>query len=122
MDSMIEDYNEGFVSDERKEVAYTVDNVVSDAMLRPYYAVSYLTTLCLTAPSGGAGYKWTVEVGENANDMEEGKEYTISTDRTLTVYLKESTSLLRWGTYKLTLTVQKMNSEYLKDMALLYVY
>ena len=110
---MVENYNSNFglhTNDESDDsvVEYTVDNTVADAMLRPTYPIKYLTTLCLTAPSGGANYKWEIEVGENANGMEEGNIYTIGTNRTLTVYIKESPYILRWGSYKLTLTVQKI--------------
>lgn len=119
VDSMIEDYNGHFVIDPAS--IYNVDNVVSDEMLRPYYAVSYLTTLCLAAPEGGASYDWTVEVYENANGIPEGTVYTVGMSKDLILYIKDS-SVKRWGSYKLILTVEKNNAEVLKDEAWLYVY
>ena len=123
MDSMIEDYNEGFVSDEKKEVAYTIDNVAAHEMLQPYYAVSYLTTLNLTAPSGAAQYYWSVTVVEDYLNSPKGTDVTPagSTNINFNCYLLKS-NIKRWGTYDLTLIVTKTNGETMTDSAKLYVY
>lgn len=117
---MIEDYNEGFVS-EKKEVAYTVDNVVAEEILAPQYPVPYRTTLSLSAPAGGSYYSWDVIVGENANDIEEGTSLHLGNDRVLLMYIPDSI-LKQWTHYELTVTVQKSDSSYLKDTAKLYIY
>ena len=116
---MIVDYNGHYVVDTKS--SYNVDTVSSEEMLRPSYAVSYLTTLCLSAPEGGASYNWTVEVCENANGIPEGTVYTVGETKNLILYLRDS-SVKRWGSYKLILTIEKTNSEILKDTAWLYVY
>ena len=120
IDTMINDYN-GLFSIEEDTYTYTVDNVLAEDMLRPSYPVSYLTTLCLVAPAGGAIYTWTAEVYENANKDTKGESYTLGGDRVLSCYLKNS-KISRWGTYKLTLTVQLKDGELMKDTAWLYVY
>ncbi|MCR4822459.1 MAG: hypothetical protein K5873_06255 [Treponema sp.] len=120
LDTMIEDYNEGFAS-ENKEVLYTVDNVVADEMLATQYPVPYRTTLCLSAPSGGASYSWDVVVGENACDISENTAYNLGHNRVLEVFIPDS-MLKQWAHYELTLTVQKVDGNYLKDTAKLYIY
>ena len=121
VNSMVDDYNGLFTVASDNE-QYTVDNISADEMLGEKYAVSYYTTLCLAAPSGGAGYSWIAEVKENANeDIEKGTTYTLGLEQTLSVYLLDS-ELSRWGSYKLTLSVTKINGEILKDTAMLYVY
>ncbi len=117
---MIEDYNEGFVS-ETKEVAYTVDNVVAEDILATDYPMPYRTTLCLTAPIGGANYSWDVVIGENKCNIEEGTAYNLSHVRTLELYVPNSV-LKQWAHYELTLTVQKVDGSYIKDTAKLYIY
>ena len=122
VDSIMDDYNSNFGvknSGSNAEV-YTVENVAAESMLRPYYAVSYLTTLCLTAPLGKS-YMWRVEVGDNAAGLTPGTKYTLGTDRYLNIYLLKS-ELKRWGSYKLTLSVRKNNGDYKEDTAWIYVY
>ncbi len=122
VDSMMDDYNGQFCVESEKYVDnYTVDNVVAEQMLRPYYAVNYLSTLCLLAPSGAAGYTWKVVVQENAAGEASGTTYLLGHSRLLDVYLLKS-SIKRWGSYKLILTVKKYDGEYLEDTAMLYVY
>lgn len=120
MGTMIDDYN-GLFTVEEDTYTYTVDDVLAEDMLRPSYAVSYLTTLCLVAPAGGAIYTWTAEVFENANEDEKGTSFIVGGDRVLSCYLKNS-RISRWGTYKLTLSVQLNSGELMKDTAWLYVY
>ena len=120
MGTMLTDYNGGFTVQADTET-YTVDDVYAEEMLRPSYAVSYLTTLCLVAPEGGATYDWTVEVYENADEDEKGTTFILGGERILRCYLKTS-SVKRWGSYKLTLTVTKKDGELMKDTAWLYVY
>lgn len=120
MDTMIADYNGGFTVETSND-NYNVESVYAEEMLRPSYAVSYLTTLCLVAPEGGASYDWTVEVYENADEQEKGTKFIIGGERILRLYLRNS-SIKRWGSYKLTLTVTKKDGELMKDTAWLYVY
>ncbi|MBP3741694.1 MAG: hypothetical protein J6J00_01785 [Treponema sp.] len=120
MDYMIKDYNSLFTV-ESDTIEYTIENVPSDKMLGEKYAVSYFTTLCLAAPSGGVSYKWTAEVQENANNLEEGEVLNLASTRALSLYLRTS-SIERWGAYKLTLYVTTSSGEILSDSAMLYVY
>ncbi len=120
METIMDDYN-GLFTVEASAETYTVDNVYAEDMLRASYAASYLTTLCLVAPEGGAVYTWTAEVYENASEQEAGTTFTIGGERALTCYLKDS-QIERWGTYKLTLVVQLKSGELMKDTAWLYVY
>ena len=117
---MITDYN-GLFTVEANTDTYTVDDVFAEDMLRPSYAVSYATTLCLVAPEGGSSYDWTVEVYENADEEEAGTQYTLGGERILRAYLK-NTLVKRWGSYRLTLTVTRKDGELMKDTAWLYVY
>jgi len=120
MDYMIKDYNSLFTV-ESDTIEYTIENVPSDKMLGEKYAVSYFTTLCLAAPSGGVSYKWTAEVQENANNLEEGEVLNLASTRALSLYLRTS-SIERWRAYKLTLYVTTSSGEILSDSAMLYVY
>ena len=120
MDTMMTDYN-GLFTVEADTQSYTVDDVYAEDMLRPSYAVSYLTTLCLVAPDGGATYDWTVEVYENADEQEQGTTFTLWGERILRYYLRNS-PVKRWGSYKLTLTVSRKDGELMKDTAWLHVY
>ena len=120
MDSMIEDYNEGFVS-EKKEVSYTVDNVVAEEMLAGEYPVPYRTTLCLSAPTGGINYSWDAVIGDNALDIKEKTSYNVGKSRLLELFIPDSV-LKQWAHYELTLTVQKQDGSYLVDTAKLYIY
>ena len=120
MDYMIKDYNSLFTVEE-DTIEYSIENVTADKMLGEKYAVSYFTTLCLVAPSGGASYRWQAEVSENANDLEEGTVFELGASQALTLYLRTS-SIERWGAYKLTLSVTTLSGEIMQDTALLYVY
>lgn len=120
LETMLDDYNGNFKT-ATVQTSYTINDVNPKDMLRPYYAVSFVTTLCLTAPSGGVNYTWTAEVCENANNIVEGTEYVLGSGRVLDLYLRTS-ALKRWGTYKLTLTITTGSGEILKDTANLYVY
>lgn len=120
VNSMIEDYNGHFLV-ETENNTYSVDNVYAEQMLRPSYAVSYLTTICLVAPEGGASYDWTVEVYENADKDKQGTTFLLGGERILRCYLRNS-PVKRWGSYKITLTVTKKGGELMKDTAWLYVY
>ncbi len=120
LDSMIEDYNQGFYSED-EEVAYTVDNVVADEMLANQYPVPYRTTLCLSAPTGGSVYSWDAVIGENACGIDEDTSYNLGKSRLLVLYIPDS-DLKQWAHYELTLTVQKPDGSYLKDTAKLYIY
>lgn len=100
---------------------YTVDTVEGEDMLRESYAVSYRTTLCLTAPSGATRYEWIAEVGENANGDTVGDKILLSEDQNLIVYIPES-KLKRWSDYTLTLTVTKPSGLTYTDKATLSIY
>lgn len=122
IDTMVDDYN-GLFTVDTQEPEYTIDNISADKMLGEKYAVSYFTTLCLLAPYGGAGYSWTAEVAENAesNELEEGTVLNLGSTQALTLYLRTS-SIERWGAYKLTLSVTTVSGEIMQDTAWLYVY
>lgn len=120
IDTLIEDYNSNFKVATVQQ-SYTLDDVIAEDILRPYYAVSYTTTLCLTAPTGGVNYTWTAEVDENANDIPVGKQYILGANRVLSLYIRNS-NIKRWGTYKLTVSITRTSGEIIKDTAWLYVY
>ncbi len=120
MDTMIADYN-GCFAIETPVNGYTVDDIPAELMLKDSYVVSYLSSLCLTAPSGGIAYSWIAEVYENSANEEEGTLYNLGGNQELVVYMRTS-DIKRWGTYKLTLTVTKSSGEMVKDTAWLHVY
>ena len=120
IETMLDDYNSNFKT-ATIQTSYTLANVSPKDMLRPYYAVSFVNTLCLTAPTGGVNYTWTAKVGENANNIVEGTEYVLGSGRVLDLYIKTS-ALKRWSSYELTLTITTNSGEIIQDTAALYVY
>ena len=121
LDDMVSNYNNSYTYRTKNAEAYTIDNVSGEDMLRQTYAVYFRSTLCLTAPAGAASYEWKVTLGENAKGLKEGAVSIIGTTKNLNLYIAES-SLERWCSYKLTLTVKKESGLTYSDTADLYVY
>ena len=114
VDSMVDNYNEGFTF-EQGSVTYISPSVsIYDAdfdersMLPSRITVNELDTLCLYGPSDGASYNWTATmIGGKDYDEEHPATPSLPYDPalpSLTVYIPDS-QLETWASYKLKLEV-----------------